>query len=55
MWLDFGIRSLWLVNPVKRTVEVFHADGKRWFFNEHDELVDDTVPGFRVAVSKIFE
>jgi Uma2 family endonuclease len=55
MWLDFGICSLWLVNPVKRTVEVFHADGQRRLFHEHDELVDDTVPGFRVAVSKIFE
>ena len=55
MWLDFGIRSLWLVNPAKRTVEVFHADGQRWLFHEHDELVDDTVPGFRVRVSKIFE
>ena len=55
MWLDFGIRSLWLVNPAKRTVEVFHANGVRTLFHEGDELVDDTVPGFRVAVSKIFE
>lgn len=55
MWLDFGIRALWLVNPAKRTVEVFHADGNRWLFQENDELFDDTVPGFRVAVSKIFE
>ena len=55
MWLDFGIRSLWLVNPLKRTVEVFHADGQRWLFHESDEIVDDTVPGFRVPVSKIFE
>ena len=55
MWLDFGIRSLWLVNPVKRTVEVTRADGARWLFQESDELFDDTVPGFRVAVSKIFE
>ena len=55
MWLDFGISSLWLVNPLKRTVEVFHADGQRWLFHEHDELVDDTVPGFRVPVSRIFE
>ena len=55
MWLDFGIRSLWLVNPRKRTVEVCHANGNRQLFHEGDELVDDTVPGFRVAVSKIFE
>jgi Uma2 family endonuclease len=55
MWLDFGITSLWLVNPTKRTVEVFHANGNRRLFHENDELVDETVPGFRVAVSKIFE
>src|SRR5215212_4140336 len=33
MWLDFGIRSLWLVNPAKRTVEVCHADGQRKLFH----------------------
>jgi Uma2 family endonuclease len=55
IWLDFGTRSLWLVNPAKRTVEVCHGSGERWLFHENDELVDDTVPGFRVPVSKIFE
>ena len=55
MWLDFGIRSLWLVNPAKGTVEVCHANSDRQLFHESDELVDDVVPGFRVAVSKIFE
>jgi Uma2 family endonuclease len=55
LWLELGARSVWNVNPRKRTVEVFHADGQRWLFHENDELVDDTVPGFRVAGSKIFE
>jgi Uma2 family endonuclease len=55
LWLEFGARAVWNVDPRKRTVEVFHADGKRRLFHETDELVDDTVPGFRVAVSKIFE
>ncbi len=55
LYLDLGARSVWNVNPRKRTVEVVHADGQRWLFDEYDELVDDTVPGFRVAVSKIFE
>lgn len=54
LWLELGARSVWNVNPRKRTVEVFHADGNRWLFRESDELVDDTVPGFRVAVSEIF-
>jgi Uma2 family endonuclease len=55
LYLELGTRSLWNVNPRKRTVEVFHADGQRWLFHESEELVDDTVPGFRVPVSKIFE
>ncbi len=54
LWLELGARSVWNVNPRKRTVEVFHADGNRWLFHDSDELVDDTVPGFRVAVSEIF-
>ena len=55
LYLELGGRSVWNVNPRKRTVEVVHADGQRWLFHENDELFDDTVPGFRVAVSKIFE
>ena len=55
LYLELGGRSVWNVNPRKRTVEVIHADGQQWLFHESDELVDDTVPGFRVAVSKIFE
>ena len=54
LWLQFGTRSVWLVNPRKRTVEVVRADGERRLFHESDELVDDTVPGFSVAVSEIF-
>ena len=54
-WLACGAKSVWLVNPRKRTVEVVQASGQRKIFHESDELVDDTVPGFRVAVSKIFE
>lgn len=53
-WLATGAQSVWLVNPKKKTVEVVRADS-RWLLHEDDELVDDTVPGFRVAVSKIFE
>ena len=54
LWLQLGARSVWNVNPRKRTVEVVRADGERRLFHETDELVDDTVPGFRVKVSEIF-
>ena len=55
LWVDLGARSVWVVNPRKRTVEVFLANGERKLFSETDELVDDTVPGFLMAVSEIFE
>jgi Uma2 family endonuclease len=55
LWLELGARSVWNVDPRKRTVEVCHSNGQRWLFHENEDLFDDTVPGFRVAVSKIFE
>jgi Uma2 family endonuclease len=54
LWLESGARSVWLVNPRKRTVEVISTTGERRLLHETDELVDDTVPGFRVKVSEIF-
>ena len=54
LWLELGARSVWLVNPRQRTVEVWRTDSERSLFHETDELVDDTVPGFRIKVSEIF-
>ena len=54
LWLELGAKSVWNVDPRKRTVEVIRADGERRLFGENEELVDDTVPGFRIAVSEIF-
>jgi Uma2 family endonuclease len=54
LWLEFGTRSVWLVNPRRRTVEVCKPTGERELFHDTDELVDVTVPGFRVPVSEIF-
>lgn len=54
MWIELGAKSVWLVNPKHRTVEVIHAGGGRRLFHETEELFDDTVPGFRIAVSEIF-
>ena len=55
LYLEAGARSVWLVNPRRRTVEVVSSPGDRRTFHETDELTDDTVPGFRVKVSEIFE
>ena len=54
VWLATGTRSVWLVNPRRRTVEVIKSLNDRRMLHEDDELVDDTVPGFRVKVSEIF-
>ena len=54
LWLELGAKSVWNVNPRQRTVEVWRAEGEKRLFHERDELVDDTVPGFRVKVSEIF-
>ena len=54
LWLEAGTKSIWLVNPRKQTVEVISSSGERRLLNETDELVDDTVPGFRTKVSEIF-
>ena len=54
LWISLGAKSVWVVNPKHRTVEVVRSDGIRSLLRESDELVDDTVPGFRVAVSEIF-
>ena len=54
IYLETGTRSVWLVDPRRRTVEVIHSRNDRKTFYEDDDLVDDTVPGFRVKVSEIF-
>ena len=54
LWLVTGTRSVWLVNPRHRTVEVISSLSDRRTLHETDELIDDTVPGFRIKVSEIF-
>ena len=55
LWLETGTRSVWLVDPRRRTVEVISSLDNRRTLHENDELADDTVPGFRIKVSEIFE
>jgi Uma2 family endonuclease len=54
LWVELGAGSVWVVNPRQRTVDVWQANRERKLFHETDELVDDTVPGFRIKVSEIF-
>ena len=54
LWVELGARSVWVVNPRQRTVDVWWANGERKLFHDTDELVDETVRGFRVKVAEIF-
>ncbi len=55
MWLDAGVRLVWVVDPAARTVAV-HAPGVPVrLLHEGDGLDgDDVVEGFRVPVAELF-
>jgi Uma2 family endonuclease len=55
LWLAFGVKSVWLIKPQTRTIEIFSANRPRRVLSESDVLVDDVVPGFEIPVSVIFE
>ncbi len=55
VWLDAGVRMVWVVNPARRTVTVYRSatDIKR--LTEDDDLDGhDVLPGFRCRVADIF-
>jgi Uma2 family endonuclease len=53
-WLEAGVRLLWVVNPNKRHVRVYRADGSDTLLGEEDELSgEDLVPGFRCRAGQI--
>ena len=54
-WLNAGTRAVWIVNPRKRSVTVYHSTSDVKRLSESDELDGgDVVPGFRCKVSEIF-
>lgn len=53
-WLEHGARSVWIMNPKRRTVAVHGADGTSTTFHVGDTVVDEVVPGFRVRVAELF-
>jgi len=54
IYLDFGVESVWLVDPARRTIEVFEA-GERRTLEGEDTLSSPSVPGLSVPVSALFE
>lgn len=54
-WLAAGVRVVWVVQPVNRTIRVHRADGGYAFLREADTLTgDDVLPGFTCPVADLF-
>jgi Uma2 family endonuclease len=54
-YLASGVRLVWLVDPVLRTVTVHAADRRPQLCTEADDLVGDPVlPDFRIPVGQLF-
>jgi Uma2 family endonuclease len=55
MYLQAGVRIVWLVDPAERTVTVFRPDAALKLLGEGDTLDGgDVLPGFSVPVADIF-
>lgn len=53
---EAGVRLIWIVDPVRRTVQVIRSDAPEVVLGEMDEITGDPVfPDFKVAVSRFFE
>ena len=54
-YLAAGVRLVWVVDPLSRSVRVHRADGTVTDLREADELSgEDVVPGFRCAIANLF-
>lgn len=55
LWLDHGVRVVWVVDPRARSVTVYRDRGEVRVLTERDELRgEDVLPGFGVAVAELF-
>ncbi len=55
MWLDYGVRLVWVAHPGTRTVDVYLPGGSILTLTEDDSLDGgDVLPGFVCPVRDIF-
>jgi Uma2 family endonuclease len=55
LYLDHGVRLVWIVLPRQRTVSVLLPGQPERVLHERDELDGgDVIPGFRLPVASIF-
>ncbi len=56
MWLSYGVRLVWVVQPDTRTVDVYRPARPVATLDEHDRLDGlDVLPGFTCAVSDVLD
>jgi Uma2 family endonuclease len=55
VYLETGVAVVWVVNPRFRTVTAYRPDAPPVLFNDQQDLTAEPhLPGFRVAVSRVF-
>lgn len=55
-WLAFGVSSVWVVEPLTRTVTIYRNKRDLLRFHASDVLEDQVaLPGFRLVISDIFK
>ncbi len=56
LYLEAGVRLVWIIDPVRRTAHVQYADGRDRSLTVNDVLDgEDVLPGFRLPLSQLFE
>ncbi len=54
-YLEYGVGLVWVVDPRRRTVTVYHPDRTARLLLEDEALIgEDVLPGFEAAVTEIF-
>ena len=54
-WLSSGAQTVWVADPMTKTVTVYHAGGEERLLHESDTLTGEpTLPGFSVSVADLF-
>jgi Uma2 family endonuclease len=54
MWLDAGVRLVWVVYPARREIVIHRADSATTLTETDTLKGEDVVPGFMLPVADVF-
>lgn len=55
IYLAAGVRLVWAIDPVRRSVHIHRFDGSNQFLTEDDVLDgEDVLPGFQLPIAQLF-